>query len=454
MAVGAFLFLCLAVLTKSTSMLEPDDFAYRASIVALSQGHLVLTNAQYLALSHQLGSILQWDHLANGHWFSEKNPGYPFFAVPFYMAHVLRVAPLFYGALASVALFLGARRWLGAWGGTWAAGLFCTSGAAMSFAWRATMPTFTDASFVAIGAGLLLWTLLATDASSRHRTVVGALALVALVAAMFIRYTDVVALAVAVLAIVATARWTGLRRVTYAWWGGLTILLLAGDMWFNTYFYGGAFSTGYSAGEITFSLSSFWPNLTGMPSSLLQAMPMTLLALATLVWLTSRAWRARHDPRHGRELRTVRVDVMVATFVGLAWAGIWGLYACYSWTVNQQGNSIHVIRFYLPALGLIALLGAWCLQQLPRWAALVLLAGAGLDGLYVFHSITANSGPGGPGGPGGLGGPGGRIGPGGAGNYGPPPGGTGNYGPPPGGSGSYGPPNGAGGPGSPTGALR
>ena len=34
-ALAAFAGLCIAVLTRSTALLEPDDLAYRASIVAL-----------------------------------------------------------------------------------------------------------------------------------------------------------------------------------------------------------------------------------------------------------------------------------------------------------------------------------------------------------------------------------------------------------------------------------
>ncbi len=102
-----FAAFCVAVLTKTAQMLEPDDFAYRASIVALTHGHILLTNAQYTALNHQLAAsggqgILQWHHLATGMWVSEKNPGYPFFAVVFYLLGLLRVTPLFWGALACV----------------------------------------------------------------------------------------------------------------------------------------------------------------------------------------------------------------------------------------------------------------------------------------------------------------------------------------------------------------
>jgi hypothetical protein len=63
---------------------------------------------------------------------------------------------------------------------------------------------------------------------------------------------------------------------------------------------------------------------------------------------------------------------------------VWGLYSTYTWTVAQTLGAVipvHVVRFYVPALGLIALLAAWIFKQLPRWfasAVLVLLAGAGV----------------------------------------------------------------------------
>ena len=88
-AAGAFAVFCVVVLTKATRLLEPDDSAYLASIVALSHGHLTLSAAQYHTLSSQLQAhygtgIQQWVHLPDGRWMSEKNPGYPFYAVPFY----------------------------------------------------------------------------------------------------------------------------------------------------------------------------------------------------------------------------------------------------------------------------------------------------------------------------------------------------------------------------------
>src|SRR5204863_229949 len=111
----------------------------------------------------------QWVELTNGRYLSEKDPGYPFLAAPFQALGNIRWAPLFYGALACLGLFIGARRWLGRFGGLAAVGLYCSSGAALGFAWRDYMPTFTDASLIAAGSGALLWAVVATDASARRR---------------------------------------------------------------------------------------------------------------------------------------------------------------------------------------------------------------------------------------------------------------------------------------------
>ena len=56
------------------------------------------------------------------------------------------------------------------------------------------------------------------------------------------------------------------------------------------------------------------------------------------------------------------------------------------------GNSIHLIRFYLPAIGLIALLGAWLLVQLPKWLPVIVLGVLSVLGVMSFHSLTAGGG--------------------------------------------------------------
>ncbi|MGO9456017.1 MAG: hypothetical protein ACLP62_03065 [Acidimicrobiales bacterium] len=450
-AVGAFALFCLVVLTKATRLLEPDDSAYLASIIALSHGHVTLSTAQYHALSAQMQArygtgIQQWVHLPDGRWMSEKNPGYPFYAVAFYWLGMLRAAPLFAAGLASVGLFAGARRWLGRWGGTWAVILFLSSGAAVAFAWRPTMPSFTDASLVAAGAGALLWTALATEASARRRTLVGLCGFVALEAAVFIRYTDIVMAAVAAVAIVVFHRRARIPVRSLLWWYGSLAAFAALVLAFDASFYGGPLKTGYGVGEITFSLSAVVPNLKLMPSHLVEAVPALVLGLAALVWMAARFVVSLDRTADPLAAAAARRDAAVGAVLAVGWFALWALYAAYTWTAQMGGGAgpggggggggaIHIIRFYLPAIGLIALLAAWLLAQLPRWVPpLVLVAVAGL-GLWSFESLTAAGALGGPGGgfPGGLpSGGGGRFQPGSR----PPAGGRPATGGPPPGSGS------------------
>src|SRR5581483_8613817 len=165
LAMIAFSALCVVVLSVAGPRIavEPDDGAYHYSIVAITMGDfLTLSSSQINALDAQMGPSgtqvpNQWVNLHDGRYISEKDPGYPYLAAPFEKLGIIRLGPLFFGALACVGLFLGARRWIGRFGGPAAVGLYCSSGAALLFAWRIYMPTFTEASLVAAGTGILLW---------------------------------------------------------------------------------------------------------------------------------------------------------------------------------------------------------------------------------------------------------------------------------------------------------
>jgi hypothetical protein len=392
-----FLGFCALVLSHATALLEPDDYAYRASIVALSQGHILLTNAQYEALARYLAAhgqagIAQWHHLASGKWISEKNPGYPFFAVLFYMAGVLRLAPLFYGAVACVGLYLGARAWLGRWAGTYAVWAYCFSGAALVFAWRATMPSFTDASLIAAGAGGLLWTTLETAAKPRWRLLVGLASFLALEGAVFIRYTDVVELVVAVAAVIVFYRRARLSVSMLATWFGSVVAFGVFDLAFNAWAYGGATSTGYDPGEITFSFSALWPNLKLMPSQLARSMPMWIVAALAVIWIAAR-W-VHHRKEVSATRSETRRDLVIAAVLVVGWLAMWLLYFTYTWTAQMAGHgpggvsdTVHLIRFYLPTLGLIVLLVAWLLSRLSAllsWSILLVLLIAGLFSFYAM----------------------------------------------------------------------
>jgi hypothetical protein len=435
-ALAAFAVLCVMALSFSPRLVEPDDYAYRASIVAMTEGHfLTLSTAQVQALAARLpgpgGGLLaggadgipQWIVLNSGRWISEKDPGYPFLAAPFQALGIIRLAPLFYGALGCLGLYAGARRWLGRWGGAAAVGLFCSSGAAMLFAWRDYMPTFTDASLIAAGTGALLWAVLATGAAPARRTGAGLAGFIALEAAAFVRYTDIVVLGCAAVAVAVAWRIRAARlpAAAPAWWLGSAVVSGGGVAVFDDLVYGGPLKSGYRPGEITFSLSAVLPNLRYMPAHLIEAMPMLVLGLAGLGWIAGRWARLRRAG--GGQAARARRDLAAGLALAASWFSVWGLYAAYTWTARPGGGTLQVVRFYVPALGAIALLGAWFLVQigtrlaagarpapLALTSAVLVLAMFGL-GAWSFTTMRHFS----------LGGttvvPGGRAGP-------PPPGGS------------------------------
>jgi hypothetical protein len=281
-------------------------------------------------------------------------------------------------------------------------GLFCSSGAAILFAWRDYMPTFTEASLIAAAAGALLWALLAADASARRRTWAGLGGFVALEAATSSRYTNIVVLGCAVIAALVAWRWRASRLPgsAVAWWLASVCLFGIGAAIFNAFIYGGPLRSGYQPGEITFSLSAIGPNLRYMPAHLIQAMPMLVLGLGALagiagVWLRS---RRAGDERAARASR----DLAIGTALAASWGAIWALYATYTWTGSAGLSTLQAARFYVPALGAISLLGAWLLVRVPGRLPLVAVTTVAVAaalfclGGWAFHDMYQN--PFGPGG--------------------------------------------------------
>jgi len=401
LAVAAFAALCAVVLSVAPQIPEPDDGAYRASIVAMTEGHfLTLSTAQAETLARKLGDNPaappnQWVELANGRYISEKDPGYPFLAAPFEALGIIRWAPLFYGALACLGLFIGARRWLGRFGGLAAVGLYCSSGAALAFAWRDYMPTFTDASLIAAGSGALLWAVLATEANPRRRTWAGLAGFLAIEFATFVRYTNIVILGCAVVAVIAASRLRAAKLPlrTLCWWLASVACFGAGLAIFDDLVYGGPLTTGYQPGEVTFSLGAIGPNLRIMPAHLLQAMPMLVLGLVTLAWIIARRLVLRRvGGQHGA---LARRDLWVGLTVAASWFAIWGLYSAYTWTTDPTSVTVQDVRFYLPATGAISLLGAWLVTRIPGrvWpaavASIAVIAALFGLGVWAFHAMYA-----------------------------------------------------------------
>ena len=203
LAAAAFAVLCVLVLRAVPYLPEPDDSAYRAWIVAMTDGHFFTRQGRRRTRSpcswHLSSAAAGWVRvrgsgpvqsvrLPGGRWISERiraTRAWPW--RPGARPHPAGAAV--YGALACLGLYAGGRRWLGGFGGAAAVGLYCSCGAAILFAWRDYMPTFTEASLIAAGTGALLWAVLAAKASTRRRTWAGLAGFVALEAATFSRYT-------------------------------------------------------------------------------------------------------------------------------------------------------------------------------------------------------------------------------------------------------------------------
>ena len=415
LALASFIIFCNVVLLQSPKMIEPDAYAYRASIYALVKGDVMLTRPEYDRLSVTLlgtpsgGGIMQWRADARGEWISEKNPGYPFLVVGFKKFGALRMAPLFFGALGCIGLWLGARKWLGAWGAGYAVSLFCSSSAAMLFAWRETMPTFTDTSLLACGIGLLIWTVLSIESRMATRLVTGGISFLVFGLATFVRYTNLTTLiAAAVIALVACfrGRWR-LPRWAPLLWGAIVMLPVGGILLFNERYYGSPVSTGYASGAVGFALSSVATNIREQPGRLATAMPVYLVALGAvgmMAWNQFRRTPAVDPTKTDMDMQpsffrwtpeTVDVDRVVGAFLALAWLSLWGLYLTYEWTsryfdyaaLNGIGDYTFT-RLFVPALAPIALLAAWLLVRVPRAGGLLMVGALYCYGIYDFVTVA------------------------------------------------------------------
>jgi hypothetical protein len=165
---------------------------------------------------------------------------------------------------------------------------------------------------------------------------------------------------------------------------------------FDDVVYGGPLNSGYRPGEVTFSPAAIGPNLRLIPAHLMQAIPMLVLGLIALAWIVvRRVVLGREGGEIGAEARR---DFWVGIALAVSWFAIWGLYSAYTWTTDPTNGSVGDVRFYVPAIGAIALLGAWLVTRLPRrraWLAglsstaiITVLFGLGVRAFYAMYAAV------------------------------------------------------------------
>ncbi len=128
----------------------------------------------------------------------------------------------------------------------------------------------------------------------------------------------------------------------------------------------------------------------------MRAMPMLMLGLLALGWIIVR-WLALRRVG-GRTAALVRRDLSVGLALAASWFAIWGLYSAYTWTTDPTSVSVQVVRFYVPASGAIALLGAWLVTRVSgrAWApgliSVSVVAVLFTLGVWFFHAMYAEFG--------------------------------------------------------------
>ena len=316
---------------------------------------------------------------------------------------LIRLAPLCYGALASSRFFAGARRWLGRYGGAVAVGLFCSMGAAAVR--LARLHAYIHRRLAhRCRVRALLWSALATDAQHDGARPLGCSAS----SPSRPLYSP---------ATPTSSCWPRGRGGTGPRGGGRGLPPERRS--------GGPVRLLFGAGVAD---STRWLRRpaavpgTGLARSVsvsAQSCQPPADALAPDRGHADAGDRVRRADRHRRALgtsgrsgalrpresmansRSRRVRPRAAPGRSdrpVTWrllAERWGLYAAYDWTAAPGLSTLQSVRFYLPAIGPIALLGAWTLTRLPLRkglavaTAIAVVAMFGL-GIWSFSGTTTS----------------------------------------------------------------
>ena len=100
--------------------------------------------------------------------------------------------------------------------------------------------------------------------------------------------------------------------------------------------------------------------------------------------------------RGGGEAGAVaRRDLWVGLALAASWLAVWGLYSAYYLDDRPVRWHLADVRFYVPAIGAISLLGAWLVTRIPgrAWLAgltsTAVIAAMFALGAWSFHAMYA-----------------------------------------------------------------
>jgi hypothetical protein len=142
-----------------------------------------------------------------------------------------------------------------------------------------------------------------------------------------------------------------------------------------------------------FCLDAIGVNLHSVPADLLEAMPMLVFGLVALAWIIVRWVLVRRVG--GEAAASARRDLLVGLALATSWFAAWGLYSAYAWTTDPTSVTVQVVRFYVPAIGAISMLGAWLVTRIPgrSWlagltaaAAITAMFGFGVSSFYAMYA--------------------------------------------------------------------
>ncbi len=413
---GFFAAACLVIVVPDRFK-EPDDWAYRAAVENFSQGRLTVDSTlhqqQVTAASHDGGQLVQYVQIGPDEWAFEKAPGYVYFLVPFYLIGFPQLANILLAAALALVIYLLLKELVNEKTACLGVLLILFTPAGLAMLQREYIDGFASAATTGIGGGLYIYYCL-KSATLKPKASAALLFSTGffLAAAIAVRYTDAVVVAVLGLHFVVT-RLGMLKRGRRGEVVRETLLLGAGALiplslllWYHQTVFGSPFAYGYEYTRLNVKFAydyigdpRSWQiileNLKKMPGPILTGFPFLVLTIPAIV--ISILQKAKTKIGQNRSTPTLGWSTLKPNlfWLLLGWlVAVFGLYLMYEWTANQRVTGqpfIILARFYLPALLPMALFAALLVGRISVRIAFALVITAMILGGIVFGQASSQT---------------------------------------------------------------